>query len=231
MRILKTTAALLAGGLISCSIPGTAGAQTACDALGGTVADDRRCEVHAETPTYLLDMVFPVDYPDQQALTDYLIQTRDGFVNVSEMPGSRNLPYALDARATEYRSGDAATGTRSVVFEVYQNVGGAHPTTWYQAFNYDLRTRAPITFDTLFDPESAPLEVIYPVVQRELQELTGIDQPILPEDGLDPANYQNFALTDDEVVFFFSQGELLPHAAGVSQVSVPRTVLVNLLTV
>lgn len=229
MRILQVTAALLAAGLLGCSFPVAAGAQTACDTLGGTVDEDQFCQVHTETPTYLLDMAFPVSYPDQRALTDYLTQTRDGFVNVSEMPGSRNLPYALDARATEYQSGNATTGTRSVVFEVYQNVGGAHPSTWYQAFNYDLAAQAPITYDTLFRPDSEPLEVVYPVVQRELQRQTGIDQPILPEDGLNPANYQNFALTDDAVIFFFSQGELLPHAAGVTQASVPRTALAHLL--
>ncbi|MGV0834971.1 esterase [Mycolicibacterium thermoresistibile] len=231
MRILQVTATLLAAGLIGCSIPVTAGAQTACDTLGGAVDEDRFCQVHTETPTYMLDMAFPVGYPDQQALTDYLTQTRDGFVNVSEMPGSRNLPYALDARATEYGSGNASNGTRSVVFEVYQNVGGAHPTTWYQAFNYDLAAQTPITYESLFGPDAEALEVIYPVVQRELQRLTGIDQPILPEDGLNPANYQNFALTDDAVIFFFSQGELLPHAAGVTQASVPRSELANLLAV
>ena len=32
-------------------------------------------------------------------------QTRDGFVNVAEMPGSWNLPYVLDGKGTEYRSG------------------------------------------------------------------------------------------------------------------------------
>ena len=100
--------------------------------------------------------------PDQPALTAYLTQTRDGFVNVAEMPGSWNLPYVLDGKGTEYRSGPVDAGTRSVVFEVYENVGGAHPQTWYKAFNWDVAKKAPITFDTLFKPDTRPLDVIYP---------------------------------------------------------------------
>ena len=48
--------------------------------------------------------------------------------------------------------------------------------------------------------------------------------PIPPTEGLDPANYQNFALTDDSVIFFFSQGEMFAESAGPVQASVPRAV-------
>ena len=40
--------------------------------------------------------------------------------------------------------------------------------------------------------------------------------------GLDPSKYENFAITNDTLIFFFSQGELLPEAAGALQVTVPR---------
>jgi hypothetical protein len=56
-----------------------------------------------------------------------------------------------------------------------------------------------------------------------------MDQPVLPGDGLDPQNYQNFAITDDSVIFFFGQGELLPEAAGASQANVPRSAVAALL--
>ena len=115
------------------------------------------------------------------------------------------------------------------MFEVYQNVGGAHPQTWYKTFNYNVATRAPITFDTLFKPGSKPLDVIFPIVQRELQKQSGVEQAITPAVGLDPAHYQNFAITDDSVIFFFGQGELLPEAAGASQANVPRSAVAALL--
>ena len=44
----------------------------------------------------------------------------------------------------------ASDTTRSVSFEVYQDMGGAHPDVWYKAFNYDTVRSRPITFADLF---------------------------------------------------------------------------------
>lgn len=228
MRIPPVTALLAAGALLGwLGIP-VAAAQSACADLGGTVDGDEICQVHTANATYTLDYTFPLGYPDQQAVAGYLIQTRDGFVNVSGMPGSRDQPYVLDAKGTAYSSGTPAR-TQSLVFEVYQNVGGAHPQTWYKTFNYNVATRAPITFDTLFKPGSKPLDVIFPIVQRELQKQSGVELAIPSTVGLDPVHYQNLAITDDSVIFYFGQGELLPEAAGASQANVPRSAVAALL--
>ncbi|MBO0677331.1 DUF3298 domain-containing protein [Mycolicibacterium sp. S2-37] len=224
--LVPLAAAALTAAVLACPV---ASAQTACADLGGALDSTQSCQVHVATPNYTLDFSFPAGYPDEQAIAAYLIETRDGFVNVSEMPGSRGLPYVLDAKGTAYHSGLAPRGTQSLVLEIYQNVGGAHPQTWFKAFNYDLAAKAPITFDTLFRPGSRPLDVVFPAVQSQLQTTTGIDQPVPPADGLDPQNYQNFAITDDAVTFFFGQGELLPESAGATQATVPRTVLAPIL--
>ncbi|HEX9834762.1 MAG TPA: esterase [Mycobacterium sp.] len=228
MRILLVAAVVAAvvAGWIGSPV---ASAQSACADLGGTVNPDQICRVHAENDTYLLDFTFPAQYPDQQAVADYLTQTRDGFVNVSGMPGSRGLPYVLDAEGTGYRSGLPLLGTESLVFEVYQNVGGAHPQTWYRAFNWNHATRTPITFDSLFKPGTKPLDVIYPEVNRYLAVEQGLTDPIPQGAGLDSANYQNFALTDDTLFFFFGQGEMLAESAGPVQASVPRAAVAPML--
>lgn len=232
MKRASSIAALLAATVLT-GFTGTAvaSAQTACADLGGALNAEQSCQVHSATADYTLDFTFPAGYPDEQAVSAYLTQTRDGFINVSQMPGSRGLPYVLDAKGTAYHSGLAPQGTQSLVLEIYQNVGGAHPQTWYKAFVYDLGKRVPITFDTLFRPDSRPLDLVFPAVQRELQTRTGIDQPVLPSDGMDPQHYQNFAITDDAVIFFFGQGELLPEAAGAMQASVPRAVLAPVLAI
>ncbi|CAN5799036.1 RsiV family protein [soil metagenome] len=227
MRIV-IAAATLAGALSLGTLP-VANAQPVCADFGGTVGADQMCTVHVENSTYMLDMNFPVDYPDQVPLTDYLTQTRDGFVNVAQMPGSTGLPYALDVTGTRYDSGTPTDGTKSVVLEVYQNVGGAHPSTWYQSFNYDLATKAPITFDTLFVPDAKPLDVIFPLVQQDLATQSGIADPVDVGDGMNPENYQNFALGQDEITFFFSQGGLMAEAAGATKVTIPRSAVAPLL--
>jgi hypothetical protein len=231
MRFVKLAAALAA-----CAVMGALGtpvavAQSACADLGGEVNAEGTCRVHVQNRTYTLTMTFPDDYPDQQALVAYLTQARDGFVNVAENPDARNLPYELDARGTGYRSGPPNGGTRSVVFTMWENVGGVRPQSYYQAFNWNVAKRAPITFDTLFKPGAQPMPVLYREVNRYLEHQLGTMNPVSEAAGLDPANYQHFALTDDELIFFFSPGQLLPPSAGPVQASVPRSAVASMLAV
>src|SRR5262245_31806059 len=77
-------------------------AQSPCGQLDGVVRDGG-CQIHAATSAYSINASFPIDYPDPQPMIDYLKETRDGFINVSQMPGSRGLPYELDIKAQAYR--------------------------------------------------------------------------------------------------------------------------------
>ena len=81
-----------------------------------------------------------------------------------------------------------------------------------------------ITYDTLWRVDD-PLKTVAPIVQGELQKRTGQSVPIAPAAAYDPMNYQGFAVTDDGVMFFFSQGQLLPEAVGATQVLVPRAAI------
>ena len=226
MRILNAAAALAAG--LTLVWPGAvASAQPQCSDLGGA-ADGTTCKIHAGTDVYTIDIRYPLDYPDLQALTDYLAQTRAGFVNASQMPGSGNVPYQLAIEADSYHSGRAPRGTQSVVLKIFQDVGGPKPVTWYKAFNYDLDARRAITFDTLWAPNTKPLDTIYPIVRRELERPGGGGgTAISPGDGLNASHYQNFAISDTELIFFFSQGELLPSSSSDNIAHVPRDAIAS----
>jgi hypothetical protein len=225
MRILTLAALLAAGGLLGEPSIAVSGAHTDCGTLGGVVEADNICHVHATASTYTMDLRFPANYADEQAVIDYLMQNRDGFTNVAQTPAARNMPYEMDVTTQSFTSGPPPDGTRSVVLELFQDVGGAHPTTWYKAFNYDVAQRKPVTFDTLFAPDARAVDAIFRVVQRDLERQTGLTGVIAASDGLDPSHYQNFAITDDAVIFFFGQGELLPSDAGAMSASVPRAAL------
>jgi uncharacterized protein DUF3298 len=203
-------------------VPVAAAAPPKCSDLKGTVDPGQMCQIQESDWGYALNISYPVDYPDQTAVVDYIKQTREGFVNVAKMPGTRVMPYELATTATMYNSALPPRGTESVVLKTYQNVGGAHPLTFYKSFNWDQGYRKPITIDNLFQPTAQPFPVIFPIVLAELQKQSGQPVAIRPEIGLDPAKYENFAITNDAVIFFFDQGVLLPEAAGAVQVSVPR---------
>ncbi len=196
-----------------------------CAGLGGTVEAGQMCHVRATGATYTLDMTFPADYPDQQALTDYITQNRDGFVNVAQSSGGRDQPYQMQTTTEQQTSGQPPHNTRSVVLEFFQELGGAHPSIWYKAFNYNLGTKQPITFDNLFAPGTAPLDAIFPIVQRDLERQSPVGAAIPPSAGLDASHYQNFAITDDQLIFYFAPGEMLPAFAGATQAQVPRNAI------
>jgi hypothetical protein len=222
-------AALTSVAVIAGSPAPAAGADTACASLGGTVFADQTCHVHSATSRYTLDMSFPLDYPDQQALTDVLTQDRDEFVDwIAKTRGDgRNRPYLHDVTAKTYRSGPPASGTQSLVLEIDDDTGAAHeghPNTWFRALNYDLTKRAPITYDTLFKPGTKPLEVLNPIVQREFAT-----RSYMPVRDLDATTYRNFAITDDAVIFFFGEDQVVPDHNGPHEISVPRSELASLL--
>ena len=134
------------------------GTRSPCFAIGGTVGPDQTCHAHSDTATYTLDFLFPVDYPDQQALTEFVTQRRDDFVDwVAEGP-PRSFPYELNIVGHAYRSGRAGRTHQSLVLDIGSDTG-VHPVTTYKAFNYDLSKHAPISFDTLFQPGTEPLGV------------------------------------------------------------------------
>src|SRR5215469_6258610 len=143
MRYLIAAALIVAGALPGWS-GGSAAADPAadppCTKMDGTVESGQMCHVHSSNSTYTLDMTFPVDYPDDQALTDYVSQNRDGFLNVAQTSGSRDLPYQMEVTAEQYRSGQPPRGTRSVVLKVFEDLGGPRPSTFYKGFNYNVQS-------------------------------------------------------------------------------------------
>lgn len=206
----------------------------------------RTCEIQLSDPGYNVDISMPLNYPDQKPIAEYIAQTRDAFLNSAKSGAARSTPYELHIKPTEYTSSIPPRGTQSVVFEVDQNLGGAQSQT-YKAFNWDQTYRKPITYAAAPDDKEHaplwqvddPLKTVAPIVQADLQQQlappspetatpTATTPPPLPfaHTALyDPANYQNFAVVNDGVIFFFDQGVLLPASAGALHVLVPRSAI------
>ena len=201
---------------------------SACAELDGTVGDDQICRVDSVTPDYTLDFRFPSAYPDQQAVANVLKERRDGFIEWAAEGLAGSSAYALHIVGHPYRSGTPESGTQSLMFDIGTD-GGIHPRTSYETFNYDLSRGAPITFDTLFKAGTRPVEVLDPIAQRAMDERWPDSGGPAQTNTLSAKMYQNFAITDDSVIFFIDQGQWLPDAAGPVEVSVPRTEIESLI--
>lgn len=194
-----------------------------------SVDANQMCHFDASGPLSDISMVFPANYPDEPSMIGYLTKVDNDFLIAREQVNTLKSPTALKVTGTRYSSGPQATGTQSVVTEIYQNLGAAHPLVSYKSFNYNLSSQQPITFDALFRPETRPLEAILPIVQKTLADRYRAAVSIPPATGLQPANYQNFAITDDAIVFFFDQNALQP-AMEATQVSVPRSAVTSMIS-
>jgi hypothetical protein len=222
-----TLAALVAVAVAANPVVAQAAPKNYCAELKGTQSGTT-CTVSASDPLYTVTISFPTDYYDEKSIADYVNKTRDSFVNAAKgAPGDQ--PHTLNITSAGYQSLVPPRGSKAVVLTTYENLGAAHPRISYQAFNWDQTYRKAITYDTLWQKDADPLPVVVPYVQSELSKKAGQPVTLAPEVAFDPANYQQFAVTGDGVIFFFGQGTLLPEAAGAVQVLVPRSVIDPLL--
>ncbi len=214
------------------------------------------CRIQMADAGYNVDISFPVGYPDEKSVADFITKERDDFLNVAKSSAPRDQPYQLTISSANYGSAIPPRGTEAVVLRVVENVG-AHPQTTFKSFNWDQTYRKAIVWTAAADDKNNtplwrvddPLQTVAPIVQSELQKQTAPPatptppanqtQPappasptqtappvtIAPAAAYDPANYQNFAVTNDGVIFFFDQGRMLPDAAGATQVLVPRSAI------
>jgi hypothetical protein len=227
---MKKLVAAMVGAAVALGSPGVASAapKNYCADLKGVTAANV-CRIQVSDPGYTINISFPSNFPDMKSVADFVSKTRDSFLGAAKSSTPRDTPYALDITPTSYTSLVPPRGQLSVVLKVYQNTGGAHPRTSFKSFVWDQAFRKLVTYETLWRPDSDPLPIVFAIVQEDLQKQAGKPVPIAPAVGLDPANYQNFAITNDGVIFFFSQGTLLAEAAGATQVLVPRSVIDPLL--
>ncbi|WP_158070249.1 esterase [Mycobacterium sp. IS-836] len=201
--------------------------QSACAELNGDVGPDNICRVRSTTSTYKIEMTFPLDYPEMPAVAAFLKRDRDEFIDWVARFGprdGRHRPYQYFVRAKAYRSGKPDARTQSLVLEIDNDTGAAnegHPDTTFRAFNFDLVKHVPITFDTLFKPGTKPMDVLNPIVRAELDA---------PSADLDETTYRNFAITDETVIFFFGQNQVVMDHAGPHKVAVPRIELASMLS-
>lgn len=226
MRMTRTAVAVVLAAVAALGTPvaATAAPKNYCAELKG-VETSSVCRIALTDPGYTVDISFPTSYPDLKSVAEYVSATRDSFLNLARSGAPREAPYALSITAAKYGSAIPPRGTTGMVLTTYQNTGAAHPQTSFKSFNWDQTYRKPITFDTLWQETADPLPVVLRTVQAEVNAKAGQPVPIPPSAGLDPASYQNFAVTNEGVIFFFSQGTLLPEAAGAVQVLVPRSAI------
>jgi hypothetical protein len=110
--------------------------------------------------------------------------------------------------------------------------GAAHPNHWTAVTNVQLGPLIPLQFSDLFLPKTGFLSVISDFCVAQLtagQALTEPSDWIRRGAGADLKNFSKFNITHAGLLITFDEYQVDCHAAGSSQVLVPRNLLVGLL--
>ena len=210
------------------AVPASA-APPKCSDLNGTVDDSQMCQIREGDPTYSLHIAYPVNYPDVQPVFDYIKQTRDGFINVAKMPDARTMSLPTGSLRDRVQLGGPAAGHAVGGVQDIPGCRRRAPADLLQVvqlgpgLSQAHHHRRPGENTAVVPGGGQPLPGDLPARAGRAGKAAGTAARDLAAVGLDPWRIsENFAITNDTLIFFFSQGELLPEAAGALQVTVPR---------
>jgi hypothetical protein len=165
----------------------------------------------------------------QTAVTDYLQTVIDEFMAgvdaTTDVPGGGSLYLETNFEIFHYND-----DISSVLFYTSTYLGGAHPLLFIHSMTFNTATDEQLELADLFTPGADYITPIQAAVRADLSEQLGPDMSDFIESGTadDPALYQNFAITDDSLIFFFSQGDVAPSVAGARSARVPLSDLTDI---
>jgi hypothetical protein len=189
----------------------------------------------AQQNTSGVDYSYQVHFPTriasepfiQTALTEYTQIVIDEFMAAVDATTESPGPLFLE---TDFELFHYNENIDSVLFYTSTYTGGAHPFLFVHAMTFDTETDQQVELADLFTEGADYLTPIKTAVQADLINQLGEDMIDFIETGAgdDPAHYQNFVITDDALVFFFSQGDVGPSAAGARSARVPLSDLADI---
>jgi hypothetical protein len=130
-------------------------------------------------------------------------------------PNTLSLRYEITAANKDFIS---------ALFSFNEYMGGAHPNTATESFNYDLNRNEPLRLTDLFVPNSNYLKVISEYSIRELKKLESTSW-VEEGAGLKIENFHSWNITPAGLMITFDPYQVGPYAAGEHVVVVPYSVL------
>jgi Protein of unknown function (DUF3298)/Deacetylase PdaC len=208
--------------------------------LGGLKLDERKEERENKKLRYEIDTAMPQLAAAgaarvekfNQAVTNLVAPRTGEFMKVADETAREEAAAKQDAKSSlppnslsvSYEVTAANKDFISVMFSFYEYLGGAHPNTITESFNYDLNRNAPVSLADLFTPNSNYLKVISDYAIKELKKLDTVSGV---ENGAGPKieNFHSWNITPAGLKITFDPYQVGPYAAGAHEVVVPYSVL------
>lgn len=171
---------------------------------------------------------FAVQYPQSlhstfnDAISTYITDAKQGYLTT--MKKNSELNSELDSIDTgelnlSFETLSHHSGNYSFVIVNNSSIGGANGTTEIRSFHLNPETGISISIEDVFESDLKRLETIATLVRDQLYTDDTLKDSLFPDElhiNTEPTweNYQNFALTDESIIFYFDEYELADKAAG-----------------
>mgnify|MGYP002336223718 CR=1 FL=1 len=186
---------------------------------------------------FRIEVAYPVELlPNdaiEGALDQYIAQQTSDLLALASTPGFPFGPdgvnYSLNINYDIYHH---SASVLSLQLTTSTYTGGAHPISFFQTYVFNLDQGRVIPFNEIFPPENDPLATIAPIARAQLHAQWGDDAEgmwIEAGTAMDSANYQDFVLTEDSVIFFFEPYQVGPYAMGPQSVTIPMAELASVM--
>lgn len=148
-----------------------------------------------------------------------------------QLPGASGMGSSLDVG---YTVGIANERLITVGFSIGSYYSGAaHPNSYTEVVNYDLKAARPLKLSDLFKPGAQYLRAISDYCIKDLKKQNkkhGADAPLTDESieegaSPDPKNYENWLITKKGLAVTFDAYQVGPYAAGPQFVLIPYAAL------
>lgn len=186
------------------------------------------------TKALKLDLQYPmIQGLANQAVQDQLNQLFQSLAAQAKKTGEQNAadlapvliqypemqgPSARVQTWFDYRIKFNQNGLLSLVFLEYQFAGGAHGSTLQSGYTFDLTTGKQQSLADQFLPGTDYVTAISKEVKSQIQERGLTEALFEPFKKIRPD--QGYYLTDQGLVVFFQQYEILPYAAGIQEFTI-----------
>lgn len=113
-------------------------------------------------------------------------------------------------------------GIVSVIFNIYQFTGGAHGNTFIKSINLNSENNKTLYLKD-FVPQ-ADFKKLQSIIRKKLADELDFDE-FIDEGTAKWSDFSSFAVTDTDIIFWFSPYQVAPYSYGVQKVIIPRKVI------
>ena len=198
---------------------------------GGVVLMDIQTQLPACADLPLIDSYYKALRDDLKAT--YLLSREEAARQLADFrsAGLEFSPWTVTVTAQIVRNDGV---TLSVLREIYEHLGGAHPLVTYRAETFDVATQGRLLLNNLFTvSEDVYLARLQDMILAQMDQKETENGVLYFDDAreqllnlLDP---MDFALTEDSLLIFYNVYALAPHAAGPQQFYLPLSELSDIL--